>query len=77
MLWLLLGAGPEREVRMRQYAEGSPFRRFGKAEEVAQAAVFLASDESSYISGIELNVDGGMLAGSSTPPDKLRQATKG
>jgi NAD(P)-dependent dehydrogenase (short-subunit alcohol dehydrogenase family) len=66
----LLGAGPEREIRMRQYSESSPFRRFGRAEEVAQAAVFLASDESSYISGIELNVDGAMLAGTSTAPQE-------
>jgi NAD(P)-dependent dehydrogenase (short-subunit alcohol dehydrogenase family) len=37
-----------------------PLQRFGKPEEVAQTALFLASDASSYITGVELNVDGGM-----------------
>jgi NAD(P)-dependent dehydrogenase (short-subunit alcohol dehydrogenase family) len=37
-----------------------PLRRFGKPEEVAQAALFLASNASSYVTGVELNVDGGV-----------------
>lgn len=37
-----------------------PLRRFGKSEEVANAVCFLASDEASYITGIDLCVDGGM-----------------
>ncbi len=36
--------------------------RAAQPEEVAQAALFLASDESSYITGTDLIVDGGMLA---------------
>jgi NAD(P)-dependent dehydrogenase (short-subunit alcohol dehydrogenase family) len=36
--------------------------RIGKPEEVASAAVFLASAESSYITGIDLPVDGGVVA---------------
>ena len=39
-----------------------PMGRIGRPEEVASAAVFLASDESSYISGIDLPVDGGLVA---------------
>jgi len=36
-----------------------PMKRFGRAEEVASAVAFLASDDASYITGIDLPVDGG------------------
>ena len=39
-----------------------PMRREGRIEEVANANLFLASDEASYITGIEVPVDGGYLA---------------
>jgi NAD(P)-dependent dehydrogenase (short-subunit alcohol dehydrogenase family) len=41
----------------------TPLRRFGSAQDVARAAVFFASDESSFITGAELAIDGGMAAG--------------
>jgi 3alpha(or 20beta)-hydroxysteroid dehydrogenase len=43
-----------------------PTRRPGRPEELAQAALYLASDESSYVSGAELVVDGAWSAGSLT-----------
>lgn len=38
----------------------TPLRRFGRPEDIANAALFLASDEAAYITGAALNVDGGM-----------------
>lgn len=44
-----------------EWLKGIPLKRGGSAEEVADCAVFLGSDMSSYISGQVLQVDGGML----------------
>ncbi|MHA2281838.1 MAG: SDR family oxidoreductase [Promethearchaeota archaeon] len=44
-------------------AEGQAIRRAGSPEDVANAALFLASDPSSFITGITLKVDGGLLSG--------------
>ncbi|WP_334146623.1 SDR family NAD(P)-dependent oxidoreductase [Hyphomicrobium sp.] len=41
----------------------TPMRRFGTPEEIARAALFFASDDSAYVTGAELAVDGGMSAG--------------
>jgi NAD(P)-dependent dehydrogenase (short-subunit alcohol dehydrogenase family) len=44
-----------------------PMGRFGEADEIAKAALFLASDESSYITGTDFLVDGGLTAAYVTP----------
>jgi NAD(P)-dependent dehydrogenase (short-subunit alcohol dehydrogenase family) len=44
-----------------------PMGRFGKAEEMANAALFLASDESSFVTGTDFLVDGGITAAYVTP----------
>lgn len=56
----LLASSATGEERRRMIASAVPLARFGRAREVAQAVVFLASDESSYITGTELFVDGGL-----------------
>jgi len=44
----------------REIVNKVPMKRFGKPEEVADAVLFLATPESSYITGVDINVDGGM-----------------
>lgn len=64
----LLGTGAEREANLRAFVADTPLRRFGTVEEVAALAVLLASDEVPYMTGAELHVDGGILAGSAAVP---------
>lgn len=52
-------AGMSQE-RRRQYESMLPLGRLGKPEEVAEVAVFLASDKSSYVNGATFTVDGGI-----------------
>ncbi|MBW3570295.1 MAG: glucose 1-dehydrogenase [Gemmatimonadetes bacterium] len=66
----MLGDGPERQARMDALTRDTPLRRFGTAEEVAAAVVYLASDESAYTTGSELHLDGGILAGSAASPER-------
>jgi NAD(P)-dependent dehydrogenase (short-subunit alcohol dehydrogenase family) len=49
---------PVREASRQRHA----MKRFGKAEEVAAAALYLASDDASFVTGVTLPVDGGWLA---------------
>ena len=50
-------------LRKDMMADGQPLRRAGVPEDIANAALFLASDSSSFISGVTLLVDGGLLSG--------------
>jgi len=56
----LAADGIERQDLQSRMAQSIPAGRLGRPEEVARAAVFLASDESSFINGAELLVDGGL-----------------
>jgi len=51
------------EAARRRRIERIPLGRFGEPEDVARAALFLASDDASYVTGHTLAVDGGYLAG--------------
>ncbi|MBL4620187.1 MAG: SDR family oxidoreductase [Marinicaulis sp.] len=64
----MLGEGVARENAMRALVKDTPLHRFGKPEEVAALAVMLASDEATYMTGSELTIDGGILAGSIAVP---------
>jgi NAD(P)-dependent dehydrogenase (short-subunit alcohol dehydrogenase family) len=53
---------------MRSMLDNTPLGRMGQAEEVAAVAAFLVSDEASYVTGIDVRVDGGTIAGTKAPP---------
>jgi NAD(P)-dependent dehydrogenase (short-subunit alcohol dehydrogenase family) len=62
-LWdtLLRQHGSEEAV-WRALAAGTPLKRFARPEEIAQAILYLASDEAAYVTGTELVIDGGFTA---------------
>ncbi len=62
------GKDDEREYRIRKFGKRIPLGRMGTPLDVANAALYLASDESEYVTGIELTVDGGILAGTTATP---------
>ncbi len=66
----MLGEGEGREARMASFVRDVPLGRFGSVEEVAALAVLLASDEVKYMTGAELTLDGGLLAGSAVTPKR-------
>jgi NAD(P)-dependent dehydrogenase (short-subunit alcohol dehydrogenase family) len=64
----MLGEGPDREEKMAKLVADTPLKRFGTVEEVAALCVYLAAPESGYMTGAELTLDGGLLAGSAASP---------
>jgi NAD(P)-dependent dehydrogenase (short-subunit alcohol dehydrogenase family) len=65
---LLLALLSDEEKKQRRFVH-IPMGRLGHAEELAKAALFLASDDSSYMTGSSLIVDGGITAAYVTPED--------
>ena len=64
----LIGDGPDREQRKAAMVADTPLKRFGTVEEVAAIALMLASDDATYMTGSEVHLDGGLLAGSAASP---------
>ncbi|MFH5824662.1 SDR family NAD(P)-dependent oxidoreductase [Georgenia sp. AZ-5] len=59
---MLLGAAADSEELMKRMATDQPLMRLGEPAEVAEAVLFLLSDAASYITGVALQVDGGVAA---------------
>lgn len=60
---LLTNAGISDNTEVKQHIiDLHPMKRLGKSEEIAKGFIFLASDESSFVSGTALEIDGGYLA---------------
>ena len=55
-------AGQDKEVLVQQRGRQNPMGRTGRPEEIANAALFLISDEASFVSGAALPVDGAATA---------------
>ena len=64
----MLGTGEQREMMIKSVEDGIPMGHFGESLDVAYGALYLASDEAKYVTGIELTIDGGILAGSQGRP---------
>lgn len=64
----MLGQGEQRIEALKSIEAGIPMGKMGEPEDVAFAALYLAADESKYVTGVELHIDGGILAGSAAAP---------
>jgi len=64
----MIGDGPDRAEKMAAMVADTPMKRFGTVEEVAAIALLLASDDAAYMTGSEVMLDGGLLAGSAVSP---------
>lgn len=68
----MLGTAQQREASLETLTRTIPMHRMGTPEEVAYAILFLASEESGFITGSEVIIDGGILAGSSSSPGRQK-----
>jgi len=66
----MLGEGEQRQQIIEEIEFGIPMGHFGEPIDVAYGVLYLASDESKYVTGIELTIDGGILAGNEAKPRK-------
>lgn len=66
----MLGTDPDQRKKViDQLAKGIPLGHMGDPLDVAHAVLYLGVEESKYVTGIELTLDGGILAGSSASPE--------
>jgi 3(or 17)beta-hydroxysteroid dehydrogenase len=66
----MLGEGEQRQEIIETVESGIPMGHFGEPIDVAYGILYLAGDESKYVTGIELTIDGGILAGSEGKPKR-------
>jgi NAD(P)-dependent dehydrogenase (short-subunit alcohol dehydrogenase family) len=59
----VFGSAPDPAAERQKWADATPLGRLGIGEDIARAALYLASDDSSWVTGTYLVVDGGQLAG--------------
>lgn len=70
----MLGDTPQaRADNLRSLTKDIPLKRMGTPDDVAYAVLYLASDESAYVTGAEFFIDGGILAGSAAAPGKKQE----
>jgi NAD(P)-dependent dehydrogenase (short-subunit alcohol dehydrogenase family) len=68
-----IGTAPTDPALMPPFHQPQAMRRFGSPEEVAKVALYLASDDSSFVTGTSAVVDGGWTAGIPKTPPKKKQ----
>lgn len=69
----LLGDGAEGEAKLKALSAKIPMGHFGEPDDVANAVLYLASDEAKYVTGSEIVIDGGILAGTATSPNQTKK----